>query len=133
MRRRTNRRKLEDHTGVAFSAAAILGFAIVAVAEDMLGSATGVPLWTTWHFHPVSIFAGTLGFVGLLYFLQRMNDRLHANEYVAPYLPLLVLAGANILLKQNAAWLLPVAAACLTWSLGRLRRMRSQRALPRRT
>lgn len=95
MRRRARRRQSEDYTAIAFLAASILGVAAVAVVEDVRYSATGIPLWSSWHFQPASIFAGMLAFVGVLYCLQRVNNRPRALEYVEPYLPLLVLSGAK--------------------------------------
>ena len=106
----------------------MLGVATIAVVEDMRYSATGVPLWSTWHFQPFSIFAGTLAFIVLLYFLQRMNNRSRAFGYVEPYLPLLLLSGANLLLRLNAAWLLLVLIPCILWSVIRMRKSRMQRA-----
>jgi len=132
MHKRSRRRSNEDYTGIAFLAAAILGVATVAVVEDVMYSATGVPLWSTWHFQPVSIFAGALAFVLLLYLLQRINNRVSAMAYVEPYLPLLVLSGANLVLKVNPAWLLPVVLSCIAWSVTRIRKARAHRSLPRR-
>ena len=105
---------------------------MVAVVEDVLYSATGIPLWKTWRFHPVSIFAGVLAFGLLLYLLQRINDRARAMEYVEPFMPLLALSGANLLLDVNSAWLLPVLLASVFWSIGRMRKARSHRAVSRR-
>jgi|SRR5580692_4173813 hypothetical protein len=132
MRRRTKRRHNEDHTIIAFLAAAMLGSAAVAVVEDVRYSATGVPLWTSWHFQPASIFAGMLAFVGVLYCLQRINNRPRALEYVEPYLPLLVLSGANLMLKLNSMWLLLALLPSIAWSASRMRKARSERAMPRR-
>jgi hypothetical protein len=132
MRRRTKRRHNEDHTIIAFLAAAMLGSAAVAVVEDVRYSATGVPLWTSWHFQPASIFAGMLAFVGVLYCLQRINNRPRALEYVEPYLPLLVLSGANLMLKLNSMWLLLALLPSIAWSVSRMRKTRSERSMPRR-
>lgn len=110
----------------------MLALATVAVVEDVRYSATGVALWETWRFQPISIFAGALAFVGLLYCLLRINNRPNALFYVEPYIPLLVLAGANIVLKLNPAWLLPVVLACVLWSVARSRRARGQKQMPRR-
>lgn len=117
---------------MAFLAAAILGVATVAVVEDVMYSATGVPLWKTWRFQPVSIFSGCLVFVVLLYLLQRINHRSRAVAYVEPYLPLLVLSAANVVLKLNPAWLLPVVCSCIGWSVSRIRRARGHRPIQRR-
>jgi hypothetical protein len=132
MRRRTKRRHNEDHTIIAFLAAAMLGSAAVAVVEDVRYSATGIPLWSSWHFQPASIFAGMLAFVGVLYCLQRINNRPRALEYVEPYLPLLVLSGANLMLKLNSMWLLLALLPSIAWSVSRMRKTRSERSMPRR-
>jgi len=132
MRRRTRRRQNEDYTGVAFLAAGMLGVAAVAVVEDVRYSATGIPLWSSWHFQPASIFAGLFAFVGVLYCLQRINNRPRALEYIEPYLPLLVLSGANLALKLNSVWLILGLLPSVAWSVGRLRRSRAERSLPRR-
>jgi hypothetical protein len=132
MRRRTKRRHNEDHTIIAFLAAAMLGSAAVAVVEDVRYSATGIPLWSSWHFQPASIFAGMLAFVGVLYCLQRINNRPRALEYVEPYLPLLVLSGANLMLKLNSMWLLLALLPSIAWSASRMRKARSERSMPRR-
>ena len=105
MRRRARKRQGEDHTAIAFSSALMLALATVAVVEDVRYSATGVPLWETWRFQPISIFAGALAFIGLLYWLLRINNCPNAMFYVAPSIPVLVLSGANIVLKRNPAWL----------------------------
>ncbi len=132
MRRRARRRQNEDHTGIAFLAAGMLGAAAVAVVEDVRYSATGIPLWSNWHFQPASIFAGLLAFVGVLYCLQRINNRPRALEYVEPYLPLLLLSGANLMLKLNSMWLLLALLPTIAWSVSRMRKARSERSLPRR-
>lgn len=110
----------------------MLGMAAVAVVEDIRYSATGIPLWSTWHFQPVSMFAGIGAFVGVLYGLQRVSNRPRALEYVKPYLPLLVLSGANLVLKLNSMWLLLALLPSVAWSIGRLRKARSERSLQRR-
>lgn len=110
----------------------MLGGAAVAVVEDVRYSATGIPLWSSWHFQPASIFAGMIVFVGVLYCLQRMNDPARALEYVEPYLPTLVLSAANLLLKFNPVWLLAVLLPSVAWSMGRVRRTRAQRFMARR-
>ena len=110
----------------------MLGSAAVAVVEDVRYSATGIPLWSSWHFEPASIFAGMLAFVGVLYCLQRINNRPRALEYVEPYLPLLVLSGANLMLKLNSMWLLLALLPSIAWSVSRMRKARSERSMPRR-
>lgn len=132
MRRRPKKRPREDHTAIAFFSAATLAVVVIAAMEDVRYSATGVPLWSSWRLQPVSIFAGALAFVGLFYCLQRINDRAHAIAYVEPYVPLVVLSGANVLLKLNPAWLIPVVVGCVTWSVGRVRRTREQTSTSRR-
>jgi hypothetical protein len=132
MRRRAKRRHNEDHTAIAFLAAGMLGAAAVAVVEDVRYSATGIPLWSSWHFQPASVFAGMLAFVGVLYCLQRINNRPRALEYVEPYLPLLVLSGANLMLKLNSMWLLLALLPSIAWSVSRMRKARLERSMPRR-
>ena len=113
---------------MAFGIAAIFACGIVGVAEDLYYFATDVVFWNTWRFHPASIFTGTVAFLGLSYFLLRMHDREHALRYLEPYMPLLGLSGANLALKVNGAWLLPVAFACAVWSVAQVRRLRDSRA-----
>jgi hypothetical protein len=133
---RVSRRRKEhdrgDHTTMAFVIAAIFGCTVVAVVEDAWYFATGVVFWNTRRFHPDSIFLGALAFTGLLYFLQRMNNGDRAVQYVQPYLPLVVLSGANVALKLNPAWLLPVALACIGWSVVQVRRVNGGKAMSRR-
>ncbi len=117
---------------MAFAISGIFACTIVAAVEDIFYFATDVPFWNTWRFHPVSIFAGTLVFLGLLYSLQRMNDPPHALQYLEPYLPFLGFSGANLALKLNAAWLLPVALACVVWSVAQVSRLRGRRPITRR-
>ncbi len=131
-RKRKERRQQGDHTDMAFAISGLFACAIVALVEDIFYFATGVPFWDTWRFHPASIFAGTLAFLGLVYLLQRMNDRAHALRYLEPYVPLLGFSGANLALKLNPAWLLPVALACVVWSVAQVRRLRGGRPAPRR-
>ena len=110
---------------MAFWIAAIFGCGVVGVVEDIFYFATDVVFWKTRRFHPVSVFAGTLAFLGLLYFLLRMHDREHAMRYLEPYSPLLGLSAANLALQLNGAWLLPVALACALWSVAQVRRLRN--------
>ena len=117
---------------MAFWIAAIFACGIVGVTEDIYYFATDVVFWNTWHFHPASIFLGTLAFLGLLYFLMRMHDRDHALRYLEPYVPLLVLSSANLVLKLNGAWLFPVAFACALWSMAQVRRLRGRKPTTRR-
>jgi hypothetical protein len=131
MHRRPKKRQTEDYSAIAFFSAATLACVVIAAVEDVRYSATGVPLWSSWRLQPISIFAGALAFVGLLYCLQRINDRAHAIAYVEPYAPLLVLSGANLLLKLNPAWLIPVVLGCITWSVGRVRKTREQHSRSR--
>lgn len=130
-RRRKGRHQQEDHTGMAFAISGIFACTIIAAVEDTLYFATDVPFWNTWRFHPGPIFAGTLAFLGLLYCLQRMNDRERALQYLEPYTPLLGLSAANLALKLNAAWLLPVALACILWSVAQVRRLRGPAPITR--
>ena len=117
---------------MAFWIAAIFGCGVVGVVEDTYYFATDVVFWNTWRFHPASIFMGTLAFLGLLYFLMRMHEREHALRYLEPYIPLLGLSAANLALKLNGAWLLPVAFACALWSATQVRRLRGRKPTARR-
>ena len=117
---------------MAFWIAAIFACVIVGVTEDIYYFATEVVFWNTWFFHPASIFLGTLAFFSLLYFLMRMHDRDHSMLYLEPYVPLLVLSSANLVLKLNGAWLFPVAFACALWSMAQVRRMRDRKPATRR-
>jgi len=116
---------------MAFWIAAIFACGIVGVTEDIYYFATEIVFWNTWRFHPASIFLGTLAFLGLLYFLMRMHDRDHAALYLEPYVPLLVLSCANLVLKFNGAWLLPVAFAGALWSMAQVRRLRGRKPIAR--
>jgi hypothetical protein len=131
-RRRKERRQKEDHTGMAFGISGIFACAVIALVEDIFYFATDETLWNTLRFHPVSIFVGTLVFLGLLYCLQRMNDPERALQYLEPYWPLLGFSGLNLALKLNAAWLLLVAVACIVWSVAQVRRLRYHRPVTRR-
>lgn len=132
MNRKRRERRGQNNTGMAFGIAAIFACGIVAVVEDIFYFATDVPFWNTWRFHPVSVFAGSLAFLGLLYFLLRMHDRAHALQYLEPYIPLVGVSGVNVALKRNVAWLLPVALACVVWSVAQVRRLRDRRPVTRR-
>ncbi len=125
MSRRRRQKRQQDPTGLAFAISALWGCAVIVALEDVFYSASDTPLWKTWHFHPVSIFVGTLAFIGLLYLLQSMTDRKRALHYLEPYVPLLGFSGVNLELKLNAAWLLPVALACAIYSVAQVRRMRA--------
>jgi hypothetical protein len=126
------RREPQEHIAMAFWIAAIFACGVVGVVEDTYYFATDVVFWNTWRLHPASMFAGTLAFLGLLYFLQRMHNREHALRYLEPYIPLLVLSSANLLLKLNGAWLFPVAFACALWSMAQVRRLRDRKSAARR-
>ncbi len=131
MGRRRKERRQDDHTGMAFAIAGVFGCALIAAIDDILYSATDAPFWSMWRFHPASIFAGTLAFLGLLYLLQRMNDPAHAFQYLGPYSPLLGLSGLNLALKLDGAWLLPVAVGCIVWSVVQARRLRGRGLITR--
>ena len=62
-----------------------------------------------------------------------MNDRKHALHYLEPYTPLLGFSGANLALKVHTAWLLPVAAVSIVWSVLQVRRLRQGRLPQRRS
>ena len=123
-KKRKERRQKKDHTGMAFAIAGLFTCAVVVLVEDIVYSVTDEPSWKTLRFHPVSIFVGTLVFLGLLYLLQRMNDRERAPQYLEPYLPLLGFSGLNLALKLNVVWLVLVAVASIVWSVAQVRRLR---------
>lgn len=106
---------------MAFIIAAFAGCAAVAACEDVYYFATDVVFWNTWRLHPSSVFIGTLVFLIALYLLQRLNDAKHALRYLGPYTPLLGASTANLALKLNGFWLLPIAAASVTWSVLQVR------------
>ncbi len=124
MNKRRRQKRQQDPTGLAFAISALWGCAVIIAVEDVFYSASDAPFWKTWHFHPVSLFVGTLAFVGLLYLLQSMTDRKRALQYLEPYVPLLGLSGLNLGLKLNAVWLVPVALACAIYSVTQVRRLR---------
>ena len=128
MRRRRKDRAPEDHTEMAFIIAAIFACVVVAGVEDTLEIAPTAPLWDIWRYHPFSIFAGALTFISLLYLLQLVNDRQHALKYLEPYALLLGSSGANLAIKANSVWLLPVAVVSIVWSVFQVRRRRGQKS-----
>lgn len=107
---------------MAFIIATIFSCATILVLED--GYYSDRPFWGIWRFHLPSLFVGTAAFVGLLYFLQHLNDRRYALKYVEPYAPLLVFSGFNLLFKLSATWFALIAAASITWSVFQVRRLR---------
>jgi hypothetical protein len=123
---RSRKQGAQDYTRVAFTVAAILGCAVVAAIEDMLHVTDDMP-WKPWQLHPVSIFGGIMAFTGLLYLLQRMNDKHHAGEYLQPYLPLLALSCATVTLKVNVRWLLPAILVSIVCSVAQVRKFRRGR------
>jgi hypothetical protein len=122
MSKRRKDRTQEDHTTMAFIIATIFSCATILVLED--GYYSDRPFWGIWRFHLPSLFVGTAAFVGLLYFLQHLNDRRYALKYVEPYAPLLVFSGFNLLFKLSATWFALIAAASITWSVFQVRRLR---------
>lgn len=132
MSRRRKDRVPEDHTEMAFIISAIFACVVVAVVEDTVDTVAASPLWDIWSYRPVSMFAGTLTFVSLLYLLQLINDRKHALKYLGPYTPLLGFSGANLVIKANSIWLLPVAAVSIIWSVVQVRRLRGHRSASQR-
>ena len=111
----------KDHTDTAFMIATFAGCAAVAACEDVYYFATDVVFWHTWRLHPSSVFVGTLVFLITLYLLQRLNNVKHALRYLGPYTPLLGASSANLALKLNGLWLLPVIAVSITWSVLQVR------------
>lgn len=107
---------------MAFIIAVIFSCATILVLED--GYYSDRPFWGIWRFHLPSLFIGTAAFVGLLYFLQHMNDKRYALKYVEPYAPLLVFSGLNLVFKLSAGWFATIAVACITCSVFQVRRLR---------
>lgn len=120
---RSRVRRKKDHTDTAFMIAAFAGCAAVAAAEDVYYFATDVVFWDTWRLHPSSVFIGTLVFLITLYLMQRLNNAKHALRYLGPYTPLLGASSANLALKLNGFWLLPVAALSIAWSVVQVREL----------
>jgi hypothetical protein len=115
---------------MAFVIAVIFSCATILVLED--GYYSDRPFWGIWRFHLTSLFVGTAAFVGLLYFLQHMNDKRYALKYVEPYAPLLVFSGLNLVFKLSAGWFALIAIACITWSVFQVRRLRHAKPSPQR-
>ncbi|MGB7555686.1 MAG: hypothetical protein WBM04_15035 [Candidatus Korobacteraceae bacterium] len=127
MSRRRRQKRQQDPTGLAFAISALWGCAVIVAIEDVFYS--DLPFWNTSHIHPVSIFVGTLAFLGLLYLLQSMTDRKRALQYLEPYMPLLGFSGVNLGLKLNAGWMLPVALGCALYSVAQVRRLRGHKSV----
>jgi hypothetical protein len=130
MTRRHKDRTQEDHTAMAFIISAIFSCATILVLED--GYYSDRPFWGIWRFHSPSLFVGTAAFVGLLYFLQHMNDKRYALKYVQPYTPLLVFSGLNLVFKLSATWFALIAVMSITWSVYQVRRLRDAKPSPQR-
>jgi hypothetical protein len=130
MSKRRRARNRKDHTVTAFGSAAIAGLGVVALVEDLCYFAAGSPesFWRTWHIHPVSMFAGSLAYVAILYLLQLLNDRDRAIGYLYPYLLLVGVTGADMALRLNPAWVALAAFACVGWSVAQVRSSRNQRS-----
>ena len=125
MARRRKDRTHQDHTTMAFIIAVIFSCATILVLED--GYYSDRPFWGIWHFHLPSLFVGTGVFVGLLYFLQHMNDRKYALKYVEPYSLLLLFSGLNLVFKLSAAWFALIAVVSVSWSVFQVRRLRDEK------
>jgi hypothetical protein len=121
MTTRSREKYKHDHSDMAFMVAAFAGCAAVAASEDIYYFATDVIFWKTWRLHPSSMFIGTLVFLVTLYLLQRLNNAKHALRYLGPYTPLLGASSANLALKLNGFWLLPVAILSVIWSVLQVR------------
>ena len=106
---------------MAFMVAAFAGCAAVAASEDIYYFATDVVFWNTWRLHPSSVFIGTLVFLVTLYLLQRLNNAKDALRCLGPYTPLLGASSANLALKLNGFWLLPVVVVSVIWSVLQVR------------
>jgi len=98
----------------------VIGFG---AAEDFHYMATDIGFWNTWHFQPLSFFVGTLSFLAVLYLLLHLNGSKRPLRYLEPYTPLLGASGANLALKLNAAWLVPVTVFSVAWSVIQVRNL----------
>ena len=113
----SRKRRARDRGGdmvMPFGIAAIAGVLAAAVVEDLRYFAEGSPesFLHTWRVQPVSIFVGSLVFIAILYLLQLLNERERALKYAYPYVPLVLLSGANLAVKLNPVWVVAVAAVC---------------------
>ncbi len=114
-----------------FIIAVIFSCATILVLED--GYYSDRPFWGNWRFHLPSLFVGTAAFVGLLYFLQYLNDKRYALKYVEPYAPLLVFSGLNLVFKLSAIWFALIAVMSISWSVFQVRRLRDVKTSRART
>ena len=119
-----------DDRAMTFGIAAIVGVTAVAVAEDLRYFAEGSPesFLRTWRIQPVSMFVGSLVYVGMLYVLQLLNDRERALKYVYPYLKLLFLSGADLAIRLNPVWVGAVALLCVGCSILQVRSLHGGRS-----
>jgi len=115
MARKRKQHREQDHTAIAFLIAAVFGVGTFAAAEMVLSDDN--VSWRTWHIYPVSLFAGTLMFAGLVYLLKRLDNTNRPAEYLLPYIPLFLLSCADLLLKVRPIWLLPIILACIAWGV----------------
>ena len=127
MKNRRREQSHVDYTATAFVIAAVLSVAALISLEDSFYSDR--PFWKTWHFHAPTLLAGAVTFVGLLYFLQYMNDTRHAVKYVEPYVPLLLFSGINIMLRASAIWFALIALVSISWSVFQVRRLHEAKRL----
>lgn len=130
MSKRNRIRKREDHTVTAFGSAAIAGIGVVALVEDLCYFAAGSPesFWRSWRIHPVSMFAGSLAYVAILYLLQLLNDPDRAIGYLYPYLLLVGVTGADLALRLNPLLIALAVLASVGWSVVQVRSSRNRRS-----
>ena len=98
--------------------------------EDLCYFAADSPesFWRSWHIHPVSMFAGSVAYVAILYLLQLLNDPEHAIRYLYPYLLLVGVTGADLALRLNSAWVALAAFVSIGWSVFQVRSSRNGRS-----
>jgi hypothetical protein len=130
MSKRSRIRNREDHTFTAFGSAAIAGIGVVALVEDLCYFAADSPesFWRSWHIHPVSMFAGSVAYVAILYLLQLLNDPDHAIGYLYPYLLLVGVTGTDLAVQLNPTWVAVAAFASIGWSVFQVRSSRNRRS-----
>lgn len=130
MKRGRQERSEQDHSGMAFVIAAVFSLATVAGLEGSFYS--DLPFWSTRHIHEPSLLGGTVVFVGLLYFLQYMNDKRYAFKYAEPYIPLLLFSGINVVVKLSVTWFVLVVMVSVSWSIVQARRLSDIKGTPHR-
>jgi len=123
MGKKRKTRDRRDDLLMSFGIAAIAGVLAAAVVEDLRYFAEGSPdsFLLTWRIQPLSMFIGSLAYIGVLYMLQLLHDREQALKYVYPYVPLVLFSGANLGMRLNPVWVALVALLCAACSFLQVR------------